>query len=87
MILHPMWNEPYLETCCRSALHRLCLAGAVGRPAGQRDDPCLVRMEGMGFVRDNGQGRFFVTDEGEARHAREVLKIADGLKPASAPHE
>ena len=18
-----MWNEPYLETCCRSALHRL----------------------------------------------------------------
>ncbi|WP_346346406.1 hypothetical protein [Acetobacter persici] len=81
-----MWNEPYLETCCRSALHRLCLAGAVGRPAGQRDDPCLIRMEGMGFVRNNGQGRFFVTDEGKARHAREVLKVAEGAQPASARH-
>ncbi len=40
----------------------------------------------MGFVRDNGQGRFFVTDEGKARHAREVLKVAEGAQPASARH-
>ncbi|MCX2559812.1 hypothetical protein OQ252_00150 [Acetobacter farinalis] len=82
-----MWNEPYLETCCRAALHRLCLAGAVGRPAGLRDDPCLLRMQDMGFVRETGQGRFFVTDEGRSRHAREVLKVAEGLKaaPLSGP--
>lgn len=68
------YNEPYLESCCRSALHRLCLSGALGRPAGLRDDPCLKRMGGMGFVNQSPQGRFFVTDEGTARHAQEVLK-------------
>ena len=29
-----MWNQPYLETCCRSALHRLQGMGL----ARQRDD-------------------------------------------------
>ncbi|MBO1323651.1 hypothetical protein K2X14_00595 [Acetobacter sp. TBRC 12305] len=69
-----MWNEPYLETCCRAALHRLCLAGAHGRPTGLQDDPCLERMRQMGFVAASGSGRFVVTDEGIARHATEVLK-------------
>ncbi|GCD74316.1 hypothetical protein NBRC3299_0608 [Acetobacter pasteurianus NBRC 3299] len=69
-----MWNEPYLETCCRAALHRLCLAGEVGRPTGMKDDPCLTRLAGKGLARQNGQGRFFITDEGTARHASEVLK-------------
>ncbi|MGO3518663.1 MAG: hypothetical protein ACTINM_09280 [Acetobacter cibinongensis] len=67
------WNEPYLETCCRSALHRLCLAGATGRPTGLRDAPCLERMERMGFVTRLPQGRFVATDAGKARHAQEVL--------------
>mgnify|MGYP003364971033 CR=1 FL=1 len=79
MILSTMWNEPYLETCCRSALHRLCLAGSVGRPTGLRDDPCLKRMTEMGFVHQTPEGRFFVTDEGAARHTSEVLKIAQAL--------
>ncbi|MFT9025659.1 hypothetical protein [Acetobacter indonesiensis] len=86
-----MWNEPYLETCCRSALHRLCLAGALGRPTGLRDDPCLKRMTEMGFVsqipQQDGQSRFFVTDEGKARHASEVLKIAQALPGKHTPHK
>ena len=69
-----MWNEPYLETCCRSALHRLVLVGAVGRPAGLKDGPCLERLAGMGFARLRGDGRFEVTDDGAARHGSEVLK-------------
>ncbi|QEO18504.1 hypothetical protein [Acetobacter vaccinii] len=68
-----MWNEPYLETCCRSALHRLCLAGESGRPAGLADDPCLARMERMGLVCQSAEGRFVVTEAGVERHASEVM--------------
>ena len=53
-----MWNEPYLETCCRSALHRVVLSGAQGRPPGMKDGPCLVRLAGMGLVCERADGRF-----------------------------
>ena len=69
-----MWNEPYLETCCRAALHRLVLAGPLGRPTGLKDGPCLTRLAGMGLVRAREDGRYALTDAGTARHAREVLK-------------
>jgi hypothetical protein len=69
-----MWDEPYLETCCRSALHRLVLCGATGRPAEQKDGPCLRRLAGMGLARARPDGRFEITDVGRTRHAREVLK-------------
>ena len=46
----PVWNEPYLETCCRAALHRLVLTEAVGRPPGLKDGPCLERLAGMGLA-------------------------------------
>jgi hypothetical protein len=71
-----MWNEPYLETCCRSALHRLTLVETHGRPAGLKDGPCLERLTGMGLARQRGDGRFEITAAGEARHAAEVLKKA-----------
>ena len=70
------WNQPYLETCCRSALHRLVLSGAAGRPGGQKDDPCLARLAGMGLAARREDGRFAVTDAGSTRHAQEVLKRA-----------
>lgn len=68
-----MWNEPYLETCCRSALHRLMLAGTLGRPPGLKDGPCLNRLAGMGLARARADGRYELTAEGTARHAQEVL--------------
>ncbi|WP_084440483.1 hypothetical protein [Acetobacter nitrogenifigens] len=71
-----MWDEPYLETCCRSALHRLCLSGSLGRPTGLRDQPCLERLEGLGFACTDADGRFHVTPEGEARRRSEILKLA-----------
>jgi hypothetical protein len=70
-----MWNEPYLETCCRSALHRLVLVGGAGRPAGLKDGPCLERLQGMGLARLGPDGRFGITGAGTARHAREILKL------------
>ena len=69
-----MWNEPYLETCCRSALHRLALVGTTGRPAGLKDGPCLDRLAGMNLARQGPDGRFTLTPAGTTRHAREVLK-------------
>ncbi len=69
-----MWDEPYLETCCRSALHRLVLSGETGRPAGMKDGPCLTRLMAMGLARDRTDGRYFLTEAGRDRHAREVLK-------------
>ncbi|GBQ25245.1 hypothetical protein AA0472_1694 [Acetobacter estunensis NRIC 0472] len=69
-----MWNEPYLETCCRSALHRLRLSGAHGRPQGLVDEPCLERLEKRGFACTEEDGRFHITPEGEARHRSEVLR-------------
>jgi len=71
-----MWNEPYLETCCRSALHRLTLVGALGRPEGLKDGPCLERLAGMGFARRREDARYEITDAGRRRHAGEVLKRA-----------
>lgn len=69
-----MWNEPYLETCCRSALHRLTLVGTHGRPAGLPDQPCLMRLAGMGLAAPRADGRFAITDAGRARHASEILR-------------
>lgn len=68
------WNEPYLETCCRAALHRLTLAGAPGRPDGLQDAPCLRRLQAMGLVQPRADGRFEMTAWGIARHATEVLR-------------
>ncbi|NVN30328.1 hypothetical protein HUK83_08275, partial [Endobacter medicaginis] len=53
-----MWDdEPYLETCCRSALHRLTLCDARGRPPVAeltvvKDARCLARLEGLGLARE-----------------------------------
>lgn len=73
-----MWNEPYLETCCRSALHRLTLVGPHGRPDGLKDGPCLLRLSAMGLVQRRADGRFEITAPGRERHAVEILK-----KPAA----
>ena len=69
-----MWNEPYLETCCRSALHRLHQAHEAGRPDGLKDGPCLARLAGMGFARLRADGRYEISETGAARHQGEVLK-------------
>ncbi|ATU73732.1 hypothetical protein CFR78_01900 [Komagataeibacter rhaeticus] len=70
-----MWNEPYLESCCRSALHRLKLSGQAGRPAGVGDAPCLHRLEGMGLASSSGDDqRYTITTQGHARHRTEILK-------------
>lgn len=68
-----MWNEPYLETCCRSALHRLVLSSTTGRPADPKDLPCLQRLRGMGLACVRENGRFFPTDAGITRHETEVM--------------
>ncbi len=68
-----MWTEPYLETCCRSALHRLILAGPAGRPSGLADAPCLRRLTAKGLARPGEDGRFQATELGLARHAAEIL--------------
>ena len=69
-----MWSEPYLETCCRSALHRLILCGEVGRPPGLKDGPCLERLAAMGLAEQRKDGRYSITEAGSLRHARDVLK-------------
>lgn len=69
-----MWNEPYLETCCRAALHRLTLVDAAGRPDGLKDGPCLQRLQGMGLAALRGDGRYAITPEGITRHAGEILR-------------
>ncbi len=69
-----MWNEPYLETCCRSALHRLHQARCAGRPDGLKDGPCLHRLASMGLTMQGPGGRWWLTDAGSARHESEVLK-------------
>ena len=68
-----MYDEPYLETCCRSALHRLTLVGPNGRPPGLKDGPCLVRLTGMGLACERADGRYAITPAGETRHAAEIL--------------
>jgi len=69
-----MWHEPYLETCCRSALHRLTLCDAGGRPPGLKDGPCLARLTGMTLARQRPDGRYEITGAGVERHAREILR-------------
>jgi hypothetical protein len=71
-----MWNEPYLETCCRSALHRLTLVDAAGRPDGLKDGPCLQRLQAMGLARQREDGRFEITTAGRTRHDSEIMKRA-----------
>jgi hypothetical protein len=71
-----MWNEPYLETCCRSALHRLTLVGPHGRPTGLADQPCLERLTSMGLATPRPDGRYAITEAGRSRHASEVLRKA-----------
>ncbi|HET7880611.1 MAG TPA: hypothetical protein VFL55_06970 [Acetobacteraceae bacterium] len=69
-----MWNEPYLESCCRSALHRLVLSGDAGRPDGLKDGACLARLAAGGLAIVRRDGRFEVSCTGARRHAREVLR-------------
>ena len=71
-----MWTQPYLETCCRSALHRLMLCGASGRPAGLKDGPCLERLAGMGLARQRVDGQYEATAAGHRRHASEIATLA-----------
>ena len=69
-----MWDEPYLETCCRSALHRLVLCGEAARPSGLKDGPCLERLAAMDLAGERADGRYVITAAGRIRHAEEVLK-------------
>jgi hypothetical protein len=73
-----MWSQPYLETCCRSALHRLVLCESAGRPAGLKDGPCLARLAAMGLARARPDGRYEPTPPGIARHASEILHSGPG---------
>jgi len=78
------WTEPYLETCCRAALHRLTLAGPPGRPARLLDGPCLSRLGEMGLAQLRADGRYGPTAEGLARHAAEVLRQPSDTAPDQA---
>jgi hypothetical protein len=69
-----MWDEPYLETCCRAALHRLTLVDALGRPEGLADQPCLLRLQTMHLAERRADGRFVITASGRTRHAHEILR-------------
>jgi hypothetical protein len=69
-----MWREPYLETCCRAALHRVVLSGEAGRPLGLADQPCLERLAEMGLVSAAPAGIFTPTQEGRQRHRSEILR-------------
>jgi hypothetical protein len=69
-----MWSQPYLETCCRAAMHRLHLCGDIGRPSGLADDPCLRRLSDMGLCHRREDGRFAITEAGQQRHAMEVMR-------------
>ena len=71
-----MWNQPYLETCCRSALHRLKLAGPLGRPPSEKDGGCLARLAGMALATERPDGRYEITPAGLARHAAEIMPAA-----------
>jgi len=68
-----VWNQPYLETCCRSALHRLHLSGNTGRPPDRLDAACLVRLASMGLCDKQPDGWFVINAQGTMRHATEVL--------------
>ena len=75
VLLYPgrVWNQPYLETCCRAALHRVVLAADDARPPGLKDGPCLERLTGMGLCCHRPDGRYGLTEAGRRRHASEIL--------------
>jgi len=73
-----MYSQPYLETCCRSALHRLVLCGSAGRPADLKDGPCLIRLSGMSFAARRSDGRYEVTAAGWLRHETEIAPTQHG---------
>jgi len=66
------YDEPYLETCCRSTLHRLLLCASTGRPTGLKDQPCLERLERLGLSELRDDGRFVITQDGLKRHREEI---------------
>jgi hypothetical protein len=68
-----MWNQPYLETCCRAALHRLSLSQTIGRPPGLKDGGCLQRLASMGLALQRADRRYEITLDGRARHRSEVM--------------
>ena len=68
-----MYHQPYLETCCRSALHRLVLCEAVARPPGLKDGPCLARLAVMRLAQQRPDLRYEITATGRARHALEIV--------------
>ncbi len=70
-----MWDEPYLETCCRSALHRLWLAGQIGRPPALKDGPCLRRLHELGFASRDGDSRYLISEIGKDRHRQEIAPV------------
>ena len=83
-----MWNEPYLETCCRSALHRLTLVRDHGRPDGLKDGPCLNRLSGMGLAAMRHDGRWEITPAGRAAHVIHVrARTADAAVAAGGATE
>ena len=69
-----MWNQPYLETCCRAALHRLFLCGDAGRPPTPADAACLRRLTAMGLSSISADGTWRITAQGLNRHASEILR-------------
>jgi hypothetical protein len=77
----PVWDQPYLETCCRAALHRLHLCGPAGRPSGLMDDPCQRRLATMGLCCLDADGGFRITEAGQRRHATDILKQTE--RPAA----
>ncbi len=78
-----VYRQPYLETCCRSALHRLLLVGVVGRPPGMKDGPCLDRLTGMGLAEPGVDGRYRATAAGLSRHAEEIAPHGHGGRHAA----
>ena len=81
-----MWNEPYLETCCRSALHRLTLVLGHGRPDGLKDGPCLHRLGGMGLAALRDDGRWQITATGRDAHRTFIRarRVGAGVAAAGA---
>jgi len=69
-----MWDEPYLETCCRSALHRLSLSGKLGRPTGYKDGPCLARLAGLGLAAPRDDASYELTSDGIDWHRRIIQR-------------
>lgn len=70
-----MWREAYLETCCRSALHRVELAGDIARPGGMKDGPCLERLHALGLVIQRPDKRYVITGAGAGVHATQIMHI------------